>query len=270
VLNPMLSPAEFLEFALTDFGITEVPPSKAQRLTMLRSILLEAHRVGRVSVLVVDEAHKLSPEVQEEIRLLSNFEMADCKLLQIVLAGQNELRHVLNREDMRQLKQRIAVRLSISALSLPEIGHYIQHRWNKAGATAAHPFSPEAVQQIARFSTGIPRLINAICDNVLMLAYGEGVGSITPAHVAEVAKDLDLDLAGPRRQPVAMADRSRTGRPPADWRGPNPVGAPRGVNGRAPADRVAPRPISAPVLERFTEPKPSFLSRLAGRFGRTS
>src|SRR5712692_9742479 len=117
VLNPTLTPSEFRELALLDFGITDIPASKAQRLNLLQKFLVEAYRHGQVAVLVVDEAHKLPPDVLEEIRLLSNFELADAKLLQIVLAGQTELGALLNREDMRQLKQRIAMRLTIHPLS---------------------------------------------------------------------------------------------------------------------------------------------------------
>ena len=107
VLNPLLSPDEFLEMALLDFGVKEVPASKAQRLVLLREFLSQSRKQGKISVLVVDEAHKLAPAVLEEIRLLSNFELAETKLLQIVMAGQNELATVLNREDLRQFKQRI-------------------------------------------------------------------------------------------------------------------------------------------------------------------
>lgn len=203
VLNPTLSPDEFLELALLDFGISDVPPSKSQRLLLLREFLTEAHRQKKSSVLVVDEAHKLAPPVLEEIRLLSNFELADAKLLQIVMAGQNELANVLNREDLRQLKQRVAVRLNLRSLSATDVEHYIQFRWTKAGATQPHPFSPQAVTQIAEWSTGIPRLINVLCDNALMVAFGEGVSVVTPSHVAEVAADLDL------RAPTGRNGRKR-------------------------------------------------------------
>jgi general secretion pathway protein A len=192
VLNPSLSPDEFLELALLDFGIAQVPSSKAQRLILLRDFLSESRKQGRISVLVVDEAHKLAPSVLEEIRLLSNFELADAKLLQIVMAGQNELTNVLNRQDLRQLKQRISVRLTLPALSRIDVEHYVQHRWTKAGGAQAHPFTPEALAQIAHWSTGIPRLVNVLCDNALVIAFGEGAASVTAKHVAEVAADLDL------------------------------------------------------------------------------
>src|SRR5579872_3045130 len=155
VLNPTLTPAEFLELVLLDFGIVEVPASKAQRLTILREFLTEAFQQRRVPVLVVDEAHKLPPDVLEEIRLLSNFELPEGKLLQIVLAGQTELGDLLNRQDLRQLKQRVAVRLAIHPLSAVDVDHYIRHRWQRAEGREPHPFQPEAVRTIAQYSRGI-------------------------------------------------------------------------------------------------------------------
>src|SRR5579862_979826 len=133
VLNPTLSSAEFLESALGDFGITDIPPSKVQRLQRLQQFVTAAHINGKTCVLVVDEAHKLSPEVLEEIRLLTNFETAEQKLLQIVLVGQDELRTVLNRDDLRQLKQRIAVRFELKPLALEEVESYVRYRWARAG-----------------------------------------------------------------------------------------------------------------------------------------
>ena len=135
ILNPMLTSAEFLEMALLDFGVDHIPSSKAQRLWKLQKLLFEGQSKGKVSALIVDEAHKLSPEVLEEIRLLGNFEEADQKILQIVLVGQPELDDNLNREDLRQLKQRIALRLSIGSLDASDVGQYIRHRWMVAGGS---------------------------------------------------------------------------------------------------------------------------------------
>src|SRR6266446_3530386 len=201
VLNPTLTPSEFLELVLLDFGIPDVPVSKAQRLKTLREFLVQAFQHRQVPVLVVDEAHKLPPDVLEEIRLLSNFELPEGKLLQIVLAGQTELGDLLNRQDLRQLKQRIAVRLAIAPLSASDVAHYIQHRWQRAGASQPHPFQPEAIRAIVQYSHGIPRLVNVLCDNALMLAYGEGTSVIGTPQIGEAARDLDLlgngRVAGP-------------------------------------------------------------------------
>ena len=264
VLNPTLTPSEFLELALLDFGITSVPVSKAQRLTLLQQFLIEAAGKKQTAVLVVDEAHKLPPDVLEEIRLLSNFEQADGKLLQIVLAGQTELGDVLNRQDLRQLKQRVAVRLAIHPLSPSDVEHYIQHRWQKAGATKPHPFQPEAVVRVAQCSRGIPRLVNVLCDNALMLAYGEGNATIGLAQIDEVAHDLDL---------VDTQGKLRPGQAAITGASLKVEHSPAGVttNGVATAiaDRMAPAPAPVPILERYRTNKPSRLTRLAGKLGLT-
>ena len=191
ILNPTLTPSEFLEFALLDFGLTDVPSSKAQRLWKLKSLLLQGHREGKASALIVDEAHKLSAEVLEEIRMLGNFEDSEQKYLQILLVGQSELDQILNREDLRQLKQRIGLRLSLRPLAPAEVGEYIRHRWLRAGGTE-HPFCEEAVEEIARVSQGIPRVINALCDNALMAAVADGCSRVRDSYVHEVMADLHL------------------------------------------------------------------------------
>ena len=191
ILNPTLTPAEFLELTLLDFGVDDVPVSKAQRLWKLRKLLLDARQEGKISALVIDEAHKLSHEVLEEIRLLGNFEEADEKFLQIVLIGQNELDQTLNRGDLRQLKQRIAVRLSIGALAAPEVAQYIRHRWLRAGGNNP-PFSQGSISYIADLSHGIPRLINVVCDNALTLSLSDGSSIVEIRHVQEAARDLQL------------------------------------------------------------------------------
>jgi general secretion pathway protein A len=192
IFNPALSPTEFLEMTLLDFGVTDIPASKAQRIHTLQKLLLDWHQQGKVSTLIIDEAHKLSPEVLEEVRLWSNFEFSDQKLLQIVLVGQPELRDLLNREDLRQLKQRIALRFTISPLSRAEIEGYIQHRWTSCGASAPMPITPEAVDFVARASGGIPRVINAICDNALLLVFGRGLTVVAEQQVRDACIDLDL------------------------------------------------------------------------------
>ena len=118
VFNPMLTPAEFLELVLHNFGLKNLPENKAQRLLRFEQFLADTHRQGRTPVLIVDEAHKVSHEVFEEIRLLTNYETGDEKLLQIMLAGQPEINEVLNRPNLWQLKQRVAVRLRIEPLKL--------------------------------------------------------------------------------------------------------------------------------------------------------
>lgn len=192
VVNPTLTPSEFLEYVLMDFGVSDVPASKAVRLSLLRKALLEAHREGKTSVLVVDEAHVLTAELLEEIRLLSNFEMSDQKLLLVILAGQKELNALLNRESLAQLKQRIAIRLQIDPLDEQEVRRYIATRWARAGAKVDPPFSEGAIDIIARSSRGIPRIINAICDSALINALGTGQSTVDASGIQEVIVDLQL------------------------------------------------------------------------------
>jgi general secretion pathway protein A len=210
ILNPTLTAAEFLELALLDFGITDIPASKAQRLWKLQNLIFEGRRQGKVTALIVDEAHKLSADVLEEIRLLGNFEQTDEKLLQILLVGQNELEENLNREDLRQLKQRIALWLRIGPLDPAEVGQYIRYRWLTAGGTQP-PFSSEAIDMIVFASRGVPRLINSLCDNALTLVLAEGNTEVEGRHVLMAAADLNISDG---RRPIIMAEEvSEPGQP---------------------------------------------------------
>jgi general secretion pathway protein A len=192
ILNSTLSPAEFLEMAMLGFGLPDIPQSKAQRIYKFQQFLLDGHAAGAISALVVDEAHKLSHEVLEEIRLLGNFENATGKLVQILLIGQNELTDLLNREDLRQFKQRVAVRLKLDPLAKDDLVHYIRHRWEKAGGQQPAPFAPGAEDRIFACSRGIPRLVNVICDNALLLAFADNQPVVMAEQVLEAARDLDL------------------------------------------------------------------------------
>jgi len=205
VLNPALTPSEFLESALLDFGITDIPASKAFRLNLLQQVLLRTHQEGKIAVLLIDEAHKLSSEVLEEIRLLSNFEMADQKLLQIVLAGQNELAATLDRPELWQLKQRVAFRIAIQALGAPDVERYIEHRWKIAGGSLPTVFGEDAIELIAASSRGTPRVINVICDNALTMGFADGARVITADHIVKVRAELHLNGDVPRC-PMSQAD----------------------------------------------------------------
>lgn len=207
IFNPALTPAEFFELVMLEFGFSSVPGSKALRITALQQFLLKTHAEGKIAALVVDEAHKVNPEVLEEIRLLGNFERGGEKLLQVVLSGQPELNGLLNREDLRQFKQRVALRLSTDPLSTSEVESYLAFRWTTAGGKAPQPFSPESAAALARFSGGIPRIINALCDNALVTAFSEGTTTVTLEHVAEAARDLAI--AGGVRVPATIAADQR-------------------------------------------------------------
>ena len=192
VLHPTLTTNEFLEMMMLDFGISNIPDSKARRLTILQAFLLETYRKGRIAALIVDEAHKLSIESLEEVRLLGNLDYQNEKLLQIVLSGQPELAHTMARPDMQQLKQRIAVRLSLKRISAPEIAEYVRYRWERAGGGATSPFTKDAVAAIAEWSGGTARLVNTISDTALLMAFAEESRKVERDHVVEAVNHLDL------------------------------------------------------------------------------
>ncbi|HYZ85193.1 MAG TPA: AAA family ATPase [Bryobacteraceae bacterium] len=192
VSTPTLAPDEFLELVLVRLGMVDPPASKAARMLWLEGALIEANREKKIPVLVIDEAHKLSPSVLEEIRLLTNFETADHKLLQVILAGQPELNHLLDRADLWQFKQRVAVRVSLEPLAAHQVFTYISHRWQQAGGPLPLPFEQEAIELVVEACAGIPRIINSVCDNALLLAYGMRARRIERSTIAEVLRDLGL------------------------------------------------------------------------------
>ena len=204
IVVPTLTPPEFLEMVLLEFGLTYVPSSKLQRLWILRKLVLDGRREGKVSALVVDEAHKLSPEVLEEIRMLANFEEGEQPFLQILLVGQTELDDLINSREMRPLKQRIGVRFSLGPLNHSEVNEYIRHRWLIAGGTD-FPFTTEAVEAIAFASSRIPRVINSVCDNAMSVASAEKSSWIRHGHVRQAAAILGLPAPAVVEAPVSVA-----------------------------------------------------------------
>lgn len=263
IINPTLTPSEFFEMVLLQFGIADPPPSKAQRLLQFEQFLMQCNRESRTPVLLVDEAHKLGPELLEEIRLLMNFETAERKLLQVILAGQTELGDQLRRPELWQLRQRVAVRLEIKPLLTSEIGEYIQHRWRRAGGMTELQFGLGAIELIGRYSGGIPRMVNMICDNALLAAYGAELVSISAGTVCEVIADLDLTRL--MRKPS-----SNGGDKPV--RPDPPVAAPVTPLPERPMEtplvRTAVPPLRFRTLERYMpEKKPSLLSSWASWFG---
>jgi general secretion pathway protein A len=203
ILNPTLTASEFLEIVMLDFDIPDVPASKAQRLWKLQEFLAQVHQQNRYAVLVIDEAHKLSLEVLEEIRLLGNYESASEKFLQILFLGQTELDDLLNRRDLRQLKQRIGLRLYIDPLTPSEAQQYIRVRWAKAGGKTPPPFSQEALSMIAQWSQGIPRIINSLCDSALLMAYGEESLLVGVNYVRDAAANLGV-IDAPLQSPGTL------------------------------------------------------------------
>ena len=200
VFNPRLTVSEFYQHITT---LLDVPnwETKSDMLLALGKTLESRHSRGLRTVLIIDEAQGLSPYVLEEIRLLSNFESDSAKQLQIVLTGQPELRDVLNNPDLRQLKQRVALRCDIRPLpNVEETGRYITSRLLVAGAERTDLFSPGAIDYIFRCSEGIPRQINNLCDNALLTGYASGEHIIGRTIIEEVAVTFDMLPRAERRR----------------------------------------------------------------------
>jgi general secretion pathway protein A len=200
VFNPSLSALEFIRYIARDFGLPTAGKAKDEIIHVLNSFLLQRHQQRLTTLLVVDEAHHLSMEVLEEVRLLTNLETAQQKLLQIVMAGQPELDQKLDSFELRQLKQRIALRCYLDALSMDECRKYITRRLTIAGAAPeTNIFSEPALVTVFRQSKGYPRLINTLCENSLLAGYANRAAVVTPEIVEGVAKDLRLGVMAPPR-----------------------------------------------------------------------
>src|SRR5580704_2453266 len=193
ILNPTLSREEFLEMILTEFEIPCTATSKPARLSALQRMLLETQRKGGTSLLLVDEAHLLTPELLEEIRLLSNADTYQEKLLQIVLCGQPELLGILRRPEMRALSQRVASSCSLRALNLAEVRAYVAERLHSAGFRGTTTLFPtQVLEEIVRLTEGVPRLINLLCDACLTNGYKAQKPAVDLATVKESASELGL------------------------------------------------------------------------------
>ena len=197
LFNSRLSPTDFLQYVLSDFGLPASGKNKCELLLDLSKFLVTRGSKQMTTVLIVDEAHDLSADTLEELRLLSNLETTEDKLLQIVLVGQPELDKKLDSNELRQLKQRIALRAQLGALTAQQTQEYIVQRLRIAGADAGAPplFSPQAVAAVYAYSGGVPRLINTICENALIGAYARQISAVTPRIVEDVAKEFRLELA---------------------------------------------------------------------------
>ena len=196
LFNCRLSPLEFLYYTLTDFGIQNSGKNKSKLLLDLSRFVTSRGLKGLTTVLIVDEAHHLSTELLEEIRLLSNLETNDDKLLQIVLVGQPELDEKLDSFELRPLKQRIALRAHLAPLDAEEAQRYIEERLRIAGADVHSTplFSRQTIAEVYRHSQGFPRLINTICENALITAYARQLPSVTSDIIREVAEELRLGV----------------------------------------------------------------------------
>lgn len=191
ILNPVLDANQLLKSIAIEFGLDVKGLDHLETVDEINFFLLRQMEQGRDSVLIIDEAQNLTPELLEQVRLLSNLETDDRKLLQIVLMGQPELRDRLNHSNLRQLRQRITVRYHLSPLKQFELSQYVQHRLQISGAKGPPFFTLPALWRIFSYSKGIPRLINAVCDKCLLAGFVHQTERITFGLVGRAVRELE-------------------------------------------------------------------------------
>lgn len=220
IFNPKLTVLELLQSVCDEFQIDWSPRHEGvltikDYLDPLNDFLLDEHAAGKNNVLIIDEAQNLSAELIEQLRLLTNLETNERKLLQIVLIGQPELRTLLARPEMEQVAQRVVARFHLPALSEAETAHYIAHRMAVAGRVGEVPFDRKAVRQIHRRSRGVPRRINLLCDRALLGAYANGKGAIGTAVIDKAALEVFDEPRPPKAnsaKPAEIPDAAPTSR----------------------------------------------------------
>jgi general secretion pathway protein A len=217
LFNTALSVEDFFVYLFNELEIEHVEPfNKSRALHRLNEYLIERLGRGLQTLLIVDEAQNLSTELLEEIRMLSNLETPRSKLLQIILVGQPELAEKLARPELRQLRQRVELRHTIRPLTADEVAEYVRERLLIAGHETGKLFSSSALRAVHRYSEGIPRIINVLCDNALIVGFARQAVRISAQMVREAAGELDLapgrDRAAAPRAPVAPASSNRASR----------------------------------------------------------
>jgi general secretion pathway protein A len=193
VFNPLLPVVEFFQYIMADFGLPYAGRTKTEMLLDLNRFLIQRHARGLITALVVDEAQALRADLLEEIRLLTNLETSQQKLLQIVLMGQPELEVLLDSPELRQLKQRVSLRCQLQPLDQKQTHDYVLSRLTRAGAAPEPPiFSEDALDNIYEYSRGIPRIINNLCENAMVNAFAREQRPVTGDMVTDVAADFRL------------------------------------------------------------------------------
>lgn len=193
IFNTKVSSEQLIAMINEDFGMVVQGKDKVTLLSDLNDFLIEQYSKGYHSILIIDEAQGLSPELLEEVRMLSNLETDSSKLLQIILIGQPELRKTLALPELRQLRQRISISCHLFPLTISETEEYIFHRLEVAGNREAVSFGDGVMEVIHNFSRGIPRLVNIICDFLLLSAHVEGKRELTSELAQEIVGELELD-----------------------------------------------------------------------------
>ncbi len=211
IFNPKLTVPELLRSVCDEFGIAVPAEASSVKAFVdpLNAFLLQAHAAGQSNVLIIDEAQNLSADVLEQLRLLTNLETSERKLLQIILIGQPELRGMLARPELEQLAQRVIARFHLGALSEAETEQYIRHRLQVAGLSNALPFDRKALQRIHQLTRGVPRRINLLCDRALLGAYANGQRQVSAAVVQQAAREV-FDNTQPLAGSVAASQAKTT------------------------------------------------------------
>ena len=215
IFNPRLEPLDFFRVLFDELGIEKACTSKAEYLITLNRFLIERLERDLPTLLIIDEAQNLSPEMLEEVRLLSNLETPTSKLIQIMLVGQPELADLLARPELRQLRQRIVLRHNLRPFGEAETATYVNERLRLAGYTGKGLFDKRAFTELFRLTQGVPRLVNVVCDGALLLGYARELRTIGANEIREVGRDLALEPA------AATADKApaaASAKPPASAR----------------------------------------------------
>jgi general secretion pathway protein A len=192
IFNPRLEPLDFFRVLFDEFGIEESCRTKAEYLLALNRYLIDRLSKNLPTLLIVDEAQNLSPEMLEEVRLLSNLETPTSKLIQIMLVGQPELLRMLARPELRQLRQRIVLRHHLRPFDEAETANYVQERLRIAGYTGSGIFKRRALKELYRASAGVPRVLNTLCDSALLMGYSRDKRTLGAEEVREAARDLKI------------------------------------------------------------------------------
>jgi general secretion pathway protein A len=194
ILNPVLTGNELMKAIATEYGLDAKGKDRLETMAMISDFLLKQTLAGKETVLIIDEAQNLTEELLEQVRLISNIETDDRKLLQIVLLGQPELRDRLNSHQLRQLRQRITVRYHLNPLTRVEVAQYIQHRLALAGSNGVPQFTGPAVWRVFGYSKGIPRLVNAVCDKALLAGFVERSYRVNYRMVGRAIRELEGNI----------------------------------------------------------------------------
>ena len=195
ILNPVLDPDGLVRNIASEYGLQVEGMDRFEMINEINHFLLTQLEQGRDTVLIIDEAQTLTNDLLEQVRLLSNLETDDRKLLQIVLMGQPELRDRLNDPALRQLRQRITVRYHLNSLKPVEVGEYIHHRLTVSGANGSPHFTAPALWRVHHYSGGIPRLVNAVCDKCLLAGFVQQRDQIDFRMVGRAIRELEGDIA---------------------------------------------------------------------------